>query len=280
MKQSYVIPLMATHTPMSNGGATTKDDQTMSFLDHDLISSRYFFPRDGALPQTTWVESHGERLACYHLAPHPGARTLVHFHGNGEIVSDYIPDLTSALLDLGVNIFFAEYRGYGASTGIPRLASMLDDVDAICHATQCPPEQLVVFGRSIGSIYAIETAKRFPNIGGLILESGIADPFERVLLRVSPEELGISTEAFQAEATTHLDHQQKLSGYNGPLLILHTEHDGLVDRSHADRNFAWAASEQKTKHIFPRGNHNSIMAVNWFDYMDKIKSFLDTSLNR
>lgn len=247
-------------------------------FDHSLISQRYFFPRAGALAQTRWVETNGVRLACYHEAPHSDAKTLIHFHGNGEIVPDYVSDFTSALVDLGVNIFFAEYRGYGSSTGTPALVSMFDDLPAILEATQCPPQDCIIFGRSIGSIYAIECAKQFPQIAALVLESGIADPTERLLMRVTPEELGVTKEAFEAEARLHLNHQEKLAAYRGRLLVLHTENDGLVERSHADRNFAWAGSapDDKTLRIFPRGNHNSIMAVNWSAYLEELRQLIQS----
>lgn len=243
-------------------------------LDHAKVSQRYFFPRPGGLPGTFWVPCEGAQLACLYSAPHEGARTLVHFHGNGEIVADYLPDFLEALLGLGVNVLFAEYRGYGDSTGEPALIGMLDDTRAIFEALGLPASKLVVFGRSIGSIYAIEFAARYPEIAGLILESGIADPLERVLLRVSPAELGVSAEAMQAEAKAHLDHEAKLGRYAGPLLVLHTEHDGLVERDHADRNFAWAAGTDKTCKIFPSGDHNSIAFVNWDAYMASLQEFL------
>ena len=45
-----------------------------------------------------------------------------------------------------------------------------------------------------------------------------------------------------AEVERHFDHKKKLSSYNNPLLILHTENDGLIDISHAERNHQWAGS--------------------------------------
>ena len=47
--------------------------------------------------------------------------------------------------------------------------------------------------------------------------------------------------------------KQKLAGYHNPLLVMHTEHDGLVDISHAERNYKWAASSQKRLLRFPLG---------------------------
>ena len=100
-------------------------------LNHPLISQRYFFPRHVSLSDPTWIESNEERLACWfykiHPSPHP---TLVHFHGNGEVVADWIDFFQSLAKQLGINLLLVEYRGYGESTGRPQLVSQLDDLKA------------------------------------------------------------------------------------------------------------------------------------------------------
>ena len=138
---------------------------------------------------------------------------------------------------------------------------------------QIAPERAIVFGRSIGSLYAIELAHRRPNIAGLIIESGIADPAERFLAYADLESAGVDEAEVFAEVRQHFNHKAKLSGYKQPLLILHTEHDGLIDISHAERNLKWAASPQKRLLRFSRGDHNSIMAWNIDEYLKAIASF-------
>ncbi len=217
------------------------------------------------------VSVDGANLACASVKG--GHRlTLLHFHGNGEIVDDYLPGFPTMMDAIGLNTFLAEYRGYGGSTGVPLLGTMLSDVRAIVEAAG-PPETLIVFGRSIGSIYAIEAARRYPNIAGLVLESGIADVLERILLRVSPEELGSSMDAMQAEFSERFDHKTKLGGFHGPTLVLHAEHDHLVNKSHAQNNAEWAAGPTKLV-ILPRGDHNSIFAENHDRYLTELASFV------
>ncbi len=204
-----------------------------SVLDHPLISQRYFFPRRAPLTQTRWVEVEGAKLACYEQ---PGEKILVHFHGNGEVVADYVPDLSQVFQKvMNTGCFFSEYRGYGGSTGTPELGMMLHDIPAIFEAIGKPAEQLIVFGRSVGSIFALEFAYRYPKIGGLIIESGIADPLERLALRVRPEELGVDAPTMAKAVAERLDHQKKISAYPGPLLVMHAKGDDLVDVSHAER---------------------------------------------
>ncbi len=246
----------------------------MHYLDHPVVTERYFFPREGALPRTFWVQGPAGRLACYYEAPHPEARTVVHFHGNGEIVADYVPDMADAFTSMGVNVLFAEYRGYGASDGEPSLVGMLDDVDAIFSALGLPPERLVVFGRSVGSIYAIEMVHRHPRIWGLVLESGIADVLQRVLLRVDPAELGTTEAVLAQEAARHFDHRRKLGAYSGKLLVLHGRHDELVGVGHAERNHESAKNAERRLVVFPSGGHNTLLLENGERYLDEVRRFL------
>ena len=244
------------------------------FLDHPIISSRYFFERPDPPPEIFYVTSDKIRLACWYMAPHPAAKTVVFFHGNGEVVNDYIPWFTNELLSRGLNVFLAEYRGYGASTGSACMAGMLDDIKPIFEAIGEPQEKIIVFGRSVGSIYAIEFAARYPSISGLVLESGIADVLERILLRVQPEEVGATHEDLQREVDSVLNHEQKLLAYQNPLLVLHAQHDSLVPVHHGERLANWGSSKNKTLIRFPHGDHNSVMIDNWKAYWEAFEKFI------
>lgn len=245
---------------------------SVSIADHDIITARYFFPRDEPPDDVEYIDAGGCKLAC-HRAATGHDLTVVHFHGNGEVVADYVPGFSQYLDALGANAFFAEYRGYGGSTGTPRLGGMLDDVDAIRRATGVPDDQIVVFGRSIGSIYAIEFVSRFPDVAGLVLESGIADVLERILLRVEPTALGTTRKAMEEEFSRLFDHRDKLGRYEGPCLVLHARRDHLVGFDHAERNAWWAGGDVRLVG-FNRGDHNTIFPANQSAYLEALKQFL------
>ena len=76
---------------------------------------------------------------------------------------------------------FEFISGYGGSDGMPELVTMFDDIPIALEKLNIPQRDLIIFGRSVGTIYAIECAKQFPNIAGLVLESGVATPLERVI---------------------------------------------------------------------------------------------------
>jgi len=56
-------------------------------------------------------------LACSYHEIDPAAKTLVHFHGNGEIVDDWQGDFVTLIQQMGCIVFLAKLRGYGQSTG-------------------------------------------------------------------------------------------------------------------------------------------------------------------
>ncbi len=231
-------------------------------LDHPALNSRYFFPRPDALSRPFWVKStEGVELACHYERAPRGARTVLLFHGNGEVAADYTGRFAAEMRRVGVGLCVAEYRGYGESTGEPSLPALLEDAEAMLEALKLAPEDLIVFGRSVGSIPACELAHLEPNLGGLVLESGIHDVRERVLMRVRPAQLGMSDAELDDVMSQDFNHADKLASYAGPILLLHAERDSTVNAQHAHAN-AKCAGGAVTLAVLPNGDHNSIEAEN------------------
>jgi pimeloyl-ACP methyl ester carboxylesterase len=248
--------------------------EVKSILDNEAISGCYLFPQTRCVAEPFWVQIGPTELACYRKVIDADALTMIHFHGNGEAVADYVPTMVDTFAVMGLNSLFVEYRDYGGSTGEAKLVAMLGDGEAAMIAAGISPKSAIVFGRSIGSLYAIELAHRQPGIAGLIIESGIADPSERFLAYADLESAGLDESDVQAEVKRYFNHKSKLAGYTNPLLILHTEDDGLIDISHAERNHKWAGSRQKRLVRFPKGNHNTILGANQNAYLDAVGSFV------
>ncbi len=232
-----------------------------SCLDHPLLAERYFYPWPNPFAEPFFVEGKGGRLGCWYNRNFAEGLTVIHFHGNGETVGEYLDGFAGRIEGLGANLLLAEYRGYGMSDGEPRLAAMLEDIPQIVAASGEKPERLIFFGRSLGSLYAAHAAWLYPGAAGLVLESAIADPLERSLARVEPWQVGVTPEVMQAEVERVFNQRGKLAAFSGRTLIMHTRNDGLVDCSHAERLYQWA-NEPKELAIFERGDHNNIMSVN------------------
>lgn len=245
------------------------------FLDHPILTSRYFYPWPNSFEVPFFVEGKGFRLGCRFSHVHSDAPTIIHFHGNGESVADYVGEFEERMTGMGANLLLAEYRGYGMSSGVPALAEMLDDVELIVEASGIPPERIIFFGRSLGSLYALHGVLRYPQAAGLIIESGLADPLERILVRIQPHEVGATMDALQASVDRCFNQHEKIASFKGRVLVMHTRNDDLVSVSHAERLYTWA-SEPKELIVFERGDHNTILPANEAEYFAAVGTFLQS----
>lgn len=245
-----------------------------SILDHAIISGRYFFPRYEQFENPYFVECNGVKLACYYQNKHPKAKTIVYFHGNGEVVADYLDFFHQLFDNEKYNLLLFEFRGYGMSTGKPGLVSIFADVECVIKKLNIPQNKLVIYGRSVGSLYAVHAASVFTNANALILESGIADVEERVMMRISsPAEIGSTNKELKQEFEKHFDTEKKLSAFKGKSLVLHTVNDQLVNVAHGKRLYGFL-NQPKKLHLFERGDHNTIFAVNQKTYFEMLFDFL------
>jgi len=239
----------------------------MNILDHPTISTRYFFPRADSLADPFRVETNEVELRCHRSAGNP---MLVHFHGNGEVCANWAPLFPRSLSKHGIGCLLGEYRGYGGSSGKPELTPLLDDALAIVDAAGVPPERIVLYGRSVGSIYALHAAAH-RNVAGLIIESGIANVGDG--LGVRPEEVGSNQSEIDAALAEHFDHRSKIRDFGGPVLIFHTAPDHLVPVTDAYQLAEWAG-ERATLRIFEDGGHNTIFAMYGATIIDETIAFV------
>ena len=237
----------------------------MPLLDHPAISERYFFPRpDAPHDADRWTV---DGLVCARRAT--GRPTAVlHFHGNGEVVADWLGDFTNALEAGGADAYLAEYRGYGASSGRPSLSALLDDALTVFDAVGRPANEIVVYGRSIGSLAAAHVAAH-RDVKALVLESGICDLSERLLVRLTPDEIGATADELRAAVKESFDQEAKIARAKCPVLVLHAANDHMVGKHHAERN-AKAAGSRADVVMYPAGDHNSIHAYNGEDIVRRV----------
>jgi pimeloyl-ACP methyl ester carboxylesterase len=244
----------------------------VSILNQPNISEAYFFPQDVRCDCAIEVDIGDAVLRCYHyIGPHGDGRTLIHFHGNGEAVGHYtednFPEMLSAHMH-GIDVLMVEYRGYGDSTGEVEMASMLSDGQRVMEQLGIDPSKTIAYGRSIGSLYALELAKRMPDLAGLVIDSGIADIAERFLARKEIAESISDWDEVNSEIESQFNHQAKIESYTGSVLLLHAAKDGLVKFTNADRLYEWAVNASIRKYtLYMEGDHNSIFPVNRYSIL-------------
>jgi uncharacterized protein len=192
----------------------------------------------------------GERLHGWWL-PHPQPRaTLLFQHGNAGNISHRLDSLM-IFHELGLNVLIYDYRGYGQSTGRPSEAGVYTDAraawDWLVSVQEQAPENIVLFGRSMGAAIAAQLASEV-DAGGLILESSFS----------SIRDIGAEVYPWLPVrwlARIHFPTTQYVATTRTPLLVVHSPADEIIPFAHAERIKAAAAGPASLLEI--RGDHNN-----------------------
>ena len=264
---------------MESGGGSMLD---YSILDQPPILMFIFYPRRDVTPCPANAfdflipVGHLVSISCRFYVGNPQWPSILFFHGNGEVVSDY--DETAPLYhQRKANLIVADYRGYGASSGIPTLTDLTQDAHKIFQAVREElskrngNQDLWVMGRSLGSISAIELACRYQDIlRGLIIESGFSS-----VVRII-RHFGIPVHATPLEG---IDREcvQMIEKIRLPALIIHGKNDTLVPLKEAEDLYRHLPTERKELLIIPGATHNDILYVGFKKYFEAIGRFIEGS---
>jgi len=252
-----------------------------SALDRPEILQFIFYPRrdftktpPNASDHFIPVDEHIS-ISCRFYVYSQSSPSILYFHGNGEVVSDH--DYIAPMYNqLGINLFVADYRGYGASQGKPTFRNTVEDPPVIFRAFMDMLHQdhysgdIFVMGRSLGSISAIEIVYRYQEqIKGLIIESGFASIINLLShLGFPASSLGVEDVGFP--------NLTKIRTITLPTLIIYGEYDSIVPSTEGEALFHDAATKDKKLVIIPKANHNDIMLVDIERYFKAIKEFIFT----
>jgi len=256
---------------------SSEDDY--SLLDQPEIVQFVFHPRRDYAPGPTNSSDHlihvdeDTDISCRFYVHKNDSPCILYFHGNGEVVSDHnyvAPEYDG----IGVNLFVADYRGYGRSGGMPGFRSMVDDAHVIYKAFFDIKEEtghsgnLFVMGRSLGSISAVELAYHQPeDIRGLILESALAS-ISGLISRMGYNPIGEDT------SFSDFPNLAKIRDITLPTLILHGEDDILIPFTHAKAMFDASPAQDKRLEIIPYAGHNDIILQGRDQYFSAIEAFV------
>ncbi|HSW64370.1 MAG TPA: alpha/beta hydrolase [Dissulfurispiraceae bacterium] len=203
------------------------------------------------------------------FVPAPEARaTLLFCHGNAGNISDRL-DSIRIMHSLGLNVLIFDYRGFGQSQGSPDEQGTYADAEAAWHylitTRKIAPQKVVIFGRSLGSAVAAETAMRHPDAGGLILESGftsIADMGKKILPYL-PIDLLVRYRYATGE---------KVGKIHMPKLIIHSPEDEVIPFQHGIELYHKAILPKSFLEI--RGSHNGGFLSSGKIYTDGLDRFI------
>ena len=194
-----------------------------------------------------------------------GSDVVLYFHGNAGDLGGWqfvAEDFTAH----GFNVMMIDYRGYGKSSGkISERGFYQDGVGAYQYLLKkgFNPENIIVYGRSIGSGVAVDVASKYP-CKGLILEA----PFSS-LKKLADEKLPFFFPSFYLKF--RFDNIRKINRVNCPIIFLHGTIDSLIPPSHS-RSLFKKFSGRKELILVDGASHNDLHTFS--RYADFLKDVL------
>jgi fermentation-respiration switch protein FrsA (DUF1100 family) len=229
------------------------------------VSRRFIFPVE-------YAQLHGERPAgsdvveytttdgirlrgrWVRATPPSDRPTVVYFHGNAESALGPHPLADQLASSRGLDVFVAEYRGYGGAPGAPTEAGLYEDGRAAVLAVGRPPQDVILAGWSLGTGVALELAAEGKGRAVVLLAPFTSiDDTCRALLhdpdarREIAEQLGTAaffvgpfTRAMDGPLGTllvadHFDALSKLGRVTIPVIVVHGSDDHVVPHEQGAR---------------------------------------------
>jgi uncharacterized protein len=210
----------------------------------------------------------GVNIVAWQLEPESPIADIVYFHGNGGNLSLWLP-VFSTLHDFGYRVLAIDYRGYGASEGVPTERGLYADAAAAARhavANRHPGRPLIYWGRSLGGVVAAAAANAAPP-DALILESTFPD--KAAILRLNPV-----MRLLNVFASYRLDTVGHLRGFTPPVLIVHAERDSVIP-FRLGRELFERLEAPKTFVTLKDGDHNDLYDARHTVYWKPIHAFIE-----
>jgi len=239
-----------------------------------LISALVFQPPSltyARAKKIIWLKSKdGVDIPAIHIDK-KAVITILFSHGNAEDLGMVYEWLVALSYELRVNIFAYDYTGYGKAHGTPNEDSCYKNIEAaysyLTETLLHPPENIIFFGRSLGtgpSTYlAQQLSEQGVRIGGLVLQSPL---------------LSIYRVAFNFRCTLSGDmfpNIDRMGDVSCPVFIIHGTRDEIVPFWNGEELFLsvpvyWRAAPYW---VIDAG-HNNIEARVSDEFFKQFRSFL------
>jgi len=234
--------------------------------DFDLDAENIQLKTDDGIQVSGWWLPAREKLNSTY--------TILHLHGNAGNISHRL-DIAQALNRSGWNLFLLDYRGYGRSEGKPSEKGFYLDAQAaydyLVQEKQVLPQQLVLFGESIGCSVAIELACHH-TAWAMILQTpmtSITDMARHHYPWLLP---------LRALIKSRFDVLPKVEQLKIPTLIIHGTEDEIVPFEHGKKVFEYYAGPKYFYEV-PGAMHNDLFYRAGDKIMQRIQQFIDEISN-
>ena len=182
------------------------------------------------------------------VRPHEGPQALLYFGGNGEDVSQTLPELARTFPDHA--IYAMHYRGYGRSGGAPSEAALQGDALALYDLVARSHARVSAIGRSLGSGIAIRVACERP-VSRLVLVT----PYDSIAALASAQFRWLPVRWLLQDPYESV---RVAPAITVPTTLVAAEHDEVIPRANTERLLAAFAPGVATLIVIPDAGHNDL----------------------
>lgn len=208
----------------------------------------------------------GEKLSSFYFLNSIADKTILYFHGNAGNASQRF-SWAMDLVKLNSNVLLIDYRGYGLSSGSASEAGIYLDgraaLDFLINDLKVDSSSIFVYGRSLGSVVAVELASHF-DFRGMILITPLSSGAD--LARMIG--MGFATSLLYDP----FDNLTKIGTFRGPILIIHGDKDQVLPVE-MGRELKVACLSPVRYVEIPGAGHNNISNINGRTFYGQIEEF-------
>lgn len=192
--------------------------------------------------------------AWYHRPKSENNKLVMFFHGNGSAVYSNT-DIYNDLIAAGHGVWAVGYPGYPGSKGKPSQETIViaakRQYEMLLMTTNTKPNQVVLFGTSLGAGVAAQLAKDV-NPAMIIMDAPFnsAVDMAKGMMPLLPVGL-LMKDSYRSD--------KALEGVNVPMVWLHGTNDQIIPIAQGQKLFD-GYNGPKSAHIIEGGGHNNL----WF----------------
>ena len=236
------------------------------------------WPDAGTTRRLDYRAADGQPLYAYVVGDAaPGRPVLINFHGNADLAVRQIGWAREVAERTGWTVFLAEYRGYAGIAGEPNYARSALDAraayDAARDALGAAPEDVALFGHSLGSAIAMELAGALDRAGFTPRAVLLQSPFTsaRDMARIVVARPVAAT--WSAISRVHFDTEARARAFGAPIHVAHGTGDMLIPVRMGRAVHAAARHRGRLLEV-PGAGHNDVDLVGGDRYWDWLSSAL------
>jgi pimeloyl-ACP methyl ester carboxylesterase len=219
-----------------------------------------------------YIASDGQPLFGFLVGTASSSNVLLCFHGNADLAVWQLEWASEVVHRFGLAVFLAEYRGYGGIPGRPTYAASSLDSEAayscLVDKLSFAPNQILLFGHSLGSAVAAELAVRHPS-QTLLLQAPFTSAREMARLTFARP----VTAVWKFISRIHFDVLAAVRTIDARVSVIHGTRD-LVIPNRMGKAVYEAARVKGVFALIEKAGHNNVVDVAGENYWTWFSSAL------